>query len=286
MRRLFAKSQTDMLAQIRLDLMDEDGNLWQDPHIYRALNMAIESLAGRVLIPKVYAIPDSFSYSAYTYTIPPYVGKNFVVQAQTTGVMSEYYNWYDVTGWTVESSGNESLLRISIPPYSASGRILWYGENSSFPLDIPTLDAASYADDDSEITLDSVPDGISPTGYIRVEDEVMFYAGVSRETNSVTLQNLTRGLLDTSAAAHAGTELSVAWMLVVDDARLWEFVTDRAIAHLHNMRLHRGTQEDRLHHEKMMGYHMQRADGFWRRTGYVPAVGPRVKLGNKGVLLS
>lgn len=290
-RTLQLRSQLDVLNEIEALVQDASNTLWSEADIYRAINTGLNAWGNKVLFPRMYTIPGGFSPGVFEYPLPDYIGQHFVpyIAVFTYTYPEGELEWLRLSGWSVEPGADGGrLLRIYMP-YQAHGRmvdakLIWYAENGPVPLPtLPTLSGTLAADGASLTTSAAISSPIADVGWVKIDAEWISYAGVVRGASSTTLQNLERGLFGTAAASHSGAP-TIYWGVAADDHRLWEQLYDSAIARLHYTLLHRGTQDDRLNHEKIMGYAQDRADRFWRRSGYVTARNTYFRLGGGGRL--
>lgn len=289
MRPLYLRTQLELLTEIEATVKDGSNALWADADIYRALNVSVANLGNRVMLPRLYTLTSGFTSGQYEYTLPSYIGDNFnvMVAIYSFEYPDDEVQWIPLSGWSVEpTSTGSKILRIYLP-YDNWGRIsgarlIWYAPNGTIPITIPTL-AGTLAADGTSLTTSAAVENVPDVGWVKIDGEWMSYSGISRGASSTTLNNLVRGLFSTTAASHSSTP-SIYWGIGVDDTRLWEPILDGAISRLHYIMIHRGTQDDRLNHEKIMGYAADRVDKFWKRSGYVPLKGPRIKLSYGGLL--
>lgn len=285
MRELTLKTQAEILAEIEALVVDTSNNLWTDANIYAALNNAIQGWGNRVFLPRLYSLTGGLAGGTYEYTLPSYIRTPLEVQAAITRLTDDQENelyWITLTGWTLEpaADGTHKLriyLSYDTEDSTTDCRILWWAENGPVPTTVPTLSGTLAADGTSLTTSAAVASTIPDVGWVKIDGEWMSYSGVSRGASSTTLSNLVRGLYGTTAASHSSTP-SIYWGVAVDDTRLWEQLSDAIVARLHYQQIHRGTQDDRSNHERIMGYAQDRADAFWRRTGYVAQFRPKFLL--------
>jgi hypothetical protein len=289
MRELILRTQSEILADIEALVVDSTNALWSDAQIYGAINNAIRGWGNRVLLPRIYVLPSGFTGGVYEYDLPSYITKPFNVQVAITTLQGVDYQrqWVSISGWTTipSATGGQKLvihLAYDSANVTTDARIIWWAANGQVPTTIPTLAGTLAADGTSLTTSAAVVGSIPDAGWVKINGEWMSYAGVERGASSTTLTNLVRALYGTTAASHSSTP-AINWGIAVDDTRLWEQMEDAVIARLHYQRLHRGTQDDRLNHEKVMGYAQQRADTFWRRSGYTPSYNTRYVISDRTI---
>jgi hypothetical protein len=296
MRPIILRAQSDILAEIKEEINPTGvGNLWTDRQIYRAMNRALRDWAGRVMFPRLYTFPDGFSSGVYGYSLPSYIRGPIQVRQRSTifgyrtgvQITDDFSTWIDIPHGSMDPTNTtgDSEFRFHSYPYSEDGQILWWMENGPVPVTtaLPTLDDDIDSDDTSlgyNTPNPSYP--IPENGWVKVGEEFIAYSGVTRTDTLISLLNLGRGVLATSATTHTGGD-DIEWCIAADSERLWEQLIMNTIAILHMSPLHRGTAEDRANHEKMTNYAKGIADGFWRMSGYVPARGPKVVLDQRAM---
>lgn len=288
MRPLYLRTQADLLSDIENSLIDTTNARWSNNQIYRAINVALESIAGRVQLPRLYTISGGFTTGTYEYTIPAYVGDNFVpmVQVTDTPLLSSVSstNWVRIPFWDVEPSATGTrTMRLSASPYTAAARLIWYAPNGPVPYEdggnaLPKL-AATMTTSTATILLDGLELDIYPAGWVKIDNEWMSYTGVTHSATATTLSGVLRAQYNTTAATHdgTGTPATVYFGVAVDDTRLWRVIRDLTLLELHLLQLHRGTNEDRGNHERIMGFLETRCNNFWRTSGYIPERNPAIK---------
>lgn len=269
----YLRSQDDLLADLRALMRDPAGQRWSDEEIYRAINRALLSWHGRVAVNHYYTLPGGYSSATYAYSLPGYIRPPVVAEVKRWIPYTEYtldvqttFTWQELPSFTEPDGAGGLILRLVQPPRNLDGRVRWRLPNGPVPLALAELGESCALTADS-LTLTGDVD-IADAGYVKCENEWMAYAGVTRGSATV-LQNLLRGLYGTTAAAHNDGE-KVAWGVAVDSLGLFQQLYDQTAAHLHELYLTDGNEKERMNHEKMMGFHQQRADEFWRR--YLPAV--------------
>jgi hypothetical protein len=137
------------------------------------------------------------------------------------------------------------------------------------------LSGAIAADATSLIVNASLGD-IERVGWVRIGSEWIQYAGMSVGSATTTLENLTRGQFDTTAAAHDDAA-AVVWGVAAPNQMLFLQCSDQACAFVHEYYLTDGSAQERSQHERMVGYYQNRADQHWRK--HTPTRSPRWRYG-------
>lgn len=264
----YLRSQTELLADCEARLRDTGNARWSDAEIYRALNDALLFWNDRVSVPHIYTITGGWLSNTFEYSLPNYVRPPLRAEVRRPMPYQEFgvnagtvYNW-QVIPTTTEPDGAGGLkLRLEAQPHTLEGRVVWMAPNSRMPTTVPTTSGSTDAAATSMV-LGSAVDCDS-TGYVKVNAEWLFYAGVTRAASTTTLLNLVRGLYGTTAATHS-TSSSAAWGVAMDDLSLLRQLYDQAFAYLHSLYLTDAAQSEKSTHEKMMLHYQQRADAFWQ----------------------
>lgn len=282
---LFLKTQSELRDECESYLNDSTNQLATTTQYYEAINRALSLWAGRVLIPHLYEF--SFGSGDFEYALPSYIRRPFTIEIRTPiyGYPpieqdgEDAYTWQDFVGYGVRPNGEGGYdLHLQSYPYAESGRITWLAENGRFPTMALTTSGSLTSTSTSVTVVVSSSPPINDAGYIKIEDEWLAYAGVTRTSaTSYTLQNLIRGLYGTSAASH-NSGVTVLWGIGVDDERLWQQLYDRVGSFVHHLNLHKSTTEDFSRHEKLYVEMKEAANRFWRQEGYVSQRTPRLVL--------
>lgn len=280
------RSQTTLLDDIRRAMRDTDRKRWTDAEIYDSINAALREWEGRVQIPHYYNI--DFSSGTYEYTLPTYIdAAQMDVQIKRTvwGLNTETGDeWEDVytdlTAWHVipSATGGVTLL-IDNAVNTQDGRIIWWGHNGSIATTACVSNAELVANGTS-LVLSVVVPNIGRAGFLKVGQEWMAYAGVSDDGTKTTLNNLVRGLEGSTAAIHAAGA-TVAFGVAAPNENLFQVLFDQVARDLHRLFLTNGAPNESEHHERLMGYHEQRVQAFWRM--WVPARPPQMRLSRRGM---
>lgn len=297
MRPLILKSQDALLAEIEEEVgSSAAGGLWTAANIYRAINRAAQSWAGKVVLPRIYEFPTGFDGSAWRYAVPDYIRGDIDVEIRVafntglSGLVSD--GGSDVMTWTTvfagrlepeDAGGENAVFAFHTMPYAQDGRILWWVENGPIPTtatDLPAL-SGGITSTATTLTVDQAIT-IADNGWVKVDGEYIGYAGVTRGVSTTTLNNLERGLFQSTAVVHDAADI-VYWCIGVDDNKLWNQLTAQALCYLHEMRLHRGGMQDRRQHQEMVNYLQERANRFWTIDGYVTQRKPRLEMSQQAL---
>lgn len=269
---MYLRTQVELLNGVRNSIRDTGQARWLDSEIYRCLNGALGDWATRVKMPMVYVLPDGWDSATYEYTLPAYVRPPIQPQVRfdTQPSYGGGNTWADIRSFAVESSATGDLvLRIRLfpgdPNVTHEGRIIWYASNSYFPLTAPAL-AATISDADTSLTVNAALD-VADTGWVKIENEWICYAGVTRNEDNTVLNNLQRGLEDTSALAHNSATV-VYWGVCAPNQALFQQLAHQTFSKMHLMFLTDASPQERDLHERMMLYHDNKVAESWRR--YAP----------------
>lgn len=280
----YVRSQDNLLSLIQDQLDDGSNTRWTDARIYSAINKAIDTWHGRVLVPYVYTMTGGWTAGTFEYTLPDYMDVRYI-QPQIRRYRDEtaYYlaetgdgdTWADVMGFSVERNTSNGLtLRVDNSEYSMDGRILWWGSNGHVNT-TPAVLGANITSSDTSLTTSDVPQNIGRVGYVKINSEWIGYQDVTEGTASWTLSNLSRGLFNTTAASHTTSD-TIYFGVAVDTPRLFQQLENQAKAFLMEYYLTNSSSRETNHYEKQMVYYQDRADMFWK--GYVSPRKTRMTL--------
>lgn len=278
---LLLRAQTELLADIEARLRDPSNFRWSESEIYRAVNDAIRQWDGRVSVPAIYEPGVTWPTSVSTVAIPTGIDPN-AVQVQVRELPVENVDivldqWFDLAGWRNEPTATFGAQVRSYFQPASEYRLLYWLTNGPVPVTVPTLDSELDATATS-LTLTSTAD-VGDNGFLLIENEWVHYRGLERAATTLTVQNLTRGLLTSTAATHAALT-PVYWCVAVPRQDLFGQLLDQARAYLHEMTLVAAAPQSRDVHERMVSYYQARADAFWRRWASVRS--PRWKVELRG----
>jgi hypothetical protein len=183
--------------------------------------------------------------------------------------------WTDIPGWTIEpNSSGGRVLRFDVPPYSAEGRIIWFGINGPVPTTVPTT-SGSTSDTATSMVLGSAVDCLDH-GYVKVNSEWIQYSGVTRTTANTTLGGLVRACSGGIGATTHNTASSVSWGVAMPRLELYRTLIDQVMVFLHELYLADAAPRETQIHQQMVSFYQARIDKFWRT--WVPARRPRMVL--------
>jgi hypothetical protein len=279
------RTQSEILQTIKNIMRDTANNRWTANEIYTAINQSLDKWSNRVRVPYLYTITDGFETSTHEYTLPYYVRPPLDVQQKRyTGVSvgdlqldldTGSHTWIDVPAWELEPDGaGGQTLRLGILPYEVDGRVIWWGANGHVPLSVPNTSAAITTTTATSLTLTGVPN-IGNAGFVKIDQEIIAYAGKSQSATITTLSNLVRGYAGTTAATHLITT-PCYWMVAAHREDLFTQLADQSRAYLYSLFLTDAAPREIEHHTFQMRYWQQSADEFWKR--YTPNRSPRMRL--------
>ncbi len=294
-RAVHLRSQDKILSDIEILQRDTTNKRWTDVEIYYALNMALDTWHGRVLIPHLYTGISSWTAGTYDYSLPSYVAQarirpqmeqTVVNYPSITYVDGTATTWVDILSYGIEPTAEGGFdLRLGVSSSSVDARVLYWVSNGQVPpvavASQPALNAELSAAGTS-LVLDSVVSDIGQSGFAKIGDEWMQWAGVSDDGTNTTLSNLARALDGTTAAVHA-KDTDVFWGVAVDNMRLFQQLYDQIRAYLHELFLTDASSQERSHHERQVSFYQQRADNFWK--SYATSYQRKLMLGRKALML-
>jgi hypothetical protein len=274
---LYLRNQLDLLNNVESHMRDTSNYRWTEAEIYGALNDAIRSWHNRVSVPAIYVPSTNWPSNVHVVTIPAGIDPETVVTQVRylpyENLEEQIDTWYDTVGWRIdptETFGNE--VRINFQPTSEY-RLLYWITNGTVPATVPTL-SGELSDTATTVTLTTTAE-TGDNGFLLIGNEWIHYRGTERGATTLTLQNLTRGLLTSVAAVHA-VSTPVYWCVATTRMDLFNQLLDQARAFLHELTLIAAAPQSRDVHERMVSYYQARADAFWRR--HWPARSPRWKV--------
>ncbi len=279
------RSQADLLTNIKNIMRDTANNRWTAKEVYTAINQSLDKWSKRVSVPFLYTMPDGWTAGQRAYELPAWVRPPLDVQAlRYTGPYNypdedQTSDWINVPVWEVEPSGTGGhILRLGMA-HSTPGRIIWWARNGHVPLAVVNLDAAITTTTATTLTLTGVP-AIGNAGFVQIDQEWIAYAGVSRTATVTTLQNLTRGFADTTAATHV-ISTPCYWMVAAHREDLYTQLADQSRAYLYSLFLTDAAPREIEHHTFQMRYWQQSADEFWKR--YTPNRPTKMRLSRQSI---
>jgi hypothetical protein len=271
---MYARTQSEIYAGVRNRTRTTTIRRWTDTEVYNAVNSALDTWDNRVIIPHHYAI----TWTAHTkeYSLPVYIRKYIEPQWQDRGDNS--YN--PMTSYMLRPGGDGStILHLPYYPTTGVGRIVWWGNNSRLPETIPDLQTSITSSSTSLVVDDEVV--VDDAGYVRIDNEWIGYSGVTLGVGTLTLLNLERGALDTTAASHDAAD-TVEWGVVVHRQDLFPILEQQAMVYLHELMLTDGSAKETETQERVMNWHQTRVDKYWMQS-YSPPRAPKFLLSPMGV---
>src|SRR4030095_5670550 len=225
---LYARTQDQVYAALRPRIRDTTPDRWTEAEVYAAINSALDTWDNRVLIPHIYDL--TLATTTREYDLPQYVRKPLDIQYPVFG--GGETTWLDFNSYKVRPNSSGGLtINPDSDPVPADGRIIFYAPNSRIPNETVTLTDA-IVDDDTSLTVDAAVE-VDDCGFIQVGTEWIGYTGLTLGTDSVTLNNLERGALGTTAAAHDdGT--NVLWGVAADRKDPFTIVGRQALVGVHH----------------------------------------------------
>jgi len=271
-------AQNTALAELQARLRDSAVR-WTAIELYRSMSSAVTGWSRHVSIPFIYTLSGGWLTTTHEYTIPDYMGVRIQPQRRIT-TTDNINQWEDIDGFSIEpdGSGGQKLRVDRIEGTSGAttdARILWWGDQGPLPSTIPTIQTQLEAAATSLI-LTGLADGIGQSGYIKVGNEWIQYAGYSHNGTYYTLTNLVRGINNTTDAVHASA-VSVYFGIAYPVIALLEQLYNQAQANAHAYGLVDVNETERSRYEFNMRYFQQQADDFWR--SWVPVIAPRRRIG-------
>jgi hypothetical protein len=268
---IYLRAQNEAHVQIEQRQRDGQNARWTDEELYNAINDCIGLWSQSVRVPFLYTITNGFVSGTYEYSLPAYVRQPLDVQQLRRS--EEYYNlgavdtttttWVDAPAYRLEPDGSGGQkLRLEYVPITTDARVIFWAPNGLVPTTIPTLNT-TLTSSDTSVIIDATPE-IGDVGYVKIESEWMSYVGIARGTSTTTLQNVTRGLNYTTAAAHT-SGVSVYWGIATHRLDVYQHMQIDVMASANELFLSRAAPEEREHHVFMVRYYKQMSSEFWRK---------------------
>jgi hypothetical protein len=275
----YLKTLSEIQGEAEARLTDSGNTLATDAQYVAAINEGIRMWGRRVTSPRYYAISGGLISGTYEYTLPSYISPPLILEIRSTAFNqygaqvssgSDGFTWHQLAGYTLRPNSTGGwTLRLPSTPYSEDAQITWWAENGPLLTTAPTVTTTISSTATSVLITTSSSPEIGESGFIKIDVEWMSYAGVTRTSaSSYTLNNLTRALFGTIAASHTSTT-AISLGVAVDDQRLWTQLLDYVTGYVHALQLHKATTEDTSRHEKLMSFYNQKAENFWRDSGYL-----------------
>lgn len=274
------RSVAQMIADLSQRMRDPLFARWNEAEVRNAINDSLRTWNGRVRLPMVYTLTDGWSTGSYSVTLPDYVSEPLTPQFQAPAIYGLAANndsvadsdrvWSDMPAFAVDPDGaGGRTLRVD-RLVDAPGRVLYWVEQG----DLPTGDGAisgSHTATVTTLTLASLESTTPTHGAVLLNgSEWAFYAGVDWDNNQ--LLNVQRGV--SGGASSLSNGATVQWGIAAPEMRLFNQLYDQAISYLHSLFLTDASNQERSQHERLIMFHQQRADMFWRT--WTPKRNPRL----------
>lgn len=279
------RSQAELLAIMKSVMRDVANARWTDVEFYTAINQSLDKWARRVSVPFLYSLPAGWATGQTAYDLPVWMRPPLDVQMMRYTSLYHYPSedeaaaWIDVPVWDIEpnATGGHTLRLGSA--HNTPGRIVWWARNGHVPTTVPTLSAAITDAAATSLTLTGIP-AIGNAGFIKIDQEIMAYAGKSQSATITTLQNLTRGYAGSTAATHL-ISTACYWCVAAHREDLFAQLMDQTRAYLYGLFLTNAAPVEREHHTFQMRYWQQMADEFWKR--YAPNRPTKIRLSRQSI---
>lgn len=268
------------MADLRQRMRDLLNSRWSEGEIRNAINDALRQWNGRVKLPMVFTLADGWSTGSYSVTLPDYVCAPMTPQFQSPAIYGLAANndsvadsdrvWSDMPAFVVEPDGaGGRTLRVD-RLIDAPGRILYWVEQGDLPAGNGEI-SGSHSATATTLTLASLESTTPTHGAVQLGgSEWAFYAGVDWDNNQ--LLNVQRAVSGGASSLSNGD--AVGWGIAAPEMRLFNQLYDQAISYLHSLFLTDASNQERSQHERLIMFHQQRADLFWRT--WTPKRNPRL----------
>lgn len=274
---MILRTVSSVIDTLRTTLRDSSAARWTDAELYVVLNDCLYDWYGRVSFPAVYSV--GYIDTDTEVTLPYYIRGDIEPQHR------DYAN-YDNAGVQTDISGEEvwkAILMYEIIENQDGARtlvipastrytdiqLIYWVPNGAFPYADADVPSGGWTSSATTLTVDmSADEPVPDVGYIKCDNEYMFYAGVTYGTGTVTLSNVERGVHNSTAATH-DADAVVSWCICVHDAGLFTQLRDNAMGRLHGLFVTDGSPKETETHTWLMRWYMQQATEYWRR--YTPA---------------
>lgn len=276
---LLLKAQNQILADLRARVRDNAADRWTDAECYGAINDALLTWQDRVRVPHLYTITGGWVAGTLEYTLPDWIRSNAIqpqmkmpqqfTAASAYRLLTE--TWQDIPGWRIEpNASNQRVLKFSVSPYSAEGRLIWWGSNMPLPISPVTLnDPLATADTVIEISGEV---DCAEYGWLKIGSEWMQYSGVDRSQPGLGINNLVRGLSQGAEAYDHNDGESIYFGVAMPKAELYRVLINQAIVHLHELYLGNASGRETQLHQEMIGYYTGLVQQFWKNWSDIRSV--------------
>lgn len=229
-------SLSDLLTDLRvaLDSPSGTGTKWTDAQLQLCINRIIRELASFVWVKGVWeTTSDSDDRD---YQLPQYVEEivSVTTQGGETSVLSlEEGPEVPVLGRRHLRTPHSNLLKLQYLPPAGSTLRVYYRQRMQVPPQDAALDlGANIASTTATTVTISSPFSLPVPGYVRIDNEVIYYAGI----DASGLTDCTRGELGTTAATHTAGSNNVLPLFPMD-GRVHEVVMKGATMRAYDLRL-------------------------------------------------
>lgn len=260
---LHARTARSLHTTIEQRVRDTQNRRWPPEEVYVALNLAIDTWSGRVSTP--FQSRVTFLRDQSGYDIPWYVvDDKFSLYIDTLNGERR-----EINSARILNTQAGKRLYLSNTSWQGDAIIEWWAPVPRVPA-LPVSLADDVAVDATEIvtTSEEEPDKL---GYVRIDREWIQYVDTEQNDDGHhVLKNCVRGVLGTAPASHVaateeGPATPVDWGVVVHRADLFGQLQHQAIAYLHEMFLGDGSPRETEVHERLINWHTQQANEYWRR---------------------
>jgi hypothetical protein len=288
------RTQAEIRTLIKNRLRDPNSERWKltpVDEVYMAMNEAIVNWGPRVRTPFVYTLTSGLTPGTWDYSIPSYVVQPMDVQQRYWPGMQDWginissvsEMWINVEGWTLSPDGDGTqTLHLGAYPYAEDARIVYWPMQSQVPVSTATtfLSTDISSSSATTLTLDAAVD-VADNGYVKIDLEWMQYRGVTRNSDeTMTLNNLVRGIYNTTATTHS-SQPTVYWGIAVHDPALYQQLLYQSLATLFSLHITAPSPTDTEHYMNQARMYLQLADEQWRK--FIPMRQPKQRL-SRGAL--
>ena len=280
----YLRSRSEILSELQIRVNDTADSRWSEKEKMTALNAAIRRWTDRLLIPFVYEPSTGLSSNSWTFDIPDYIDPRYMrPQIEQLGDENDYPylygkvdTWVNLLDYTVEPDGSGGFrLRTGGIRYDSDFRIVFWASPGPLPLDESSTSPVVLLDSTTSMTITTSENNMPRSGFVKIGNEWIQYAGLADGGTTITLSNLIRGIDGTTTATHA-PDTTVDWGIAMDRADLIEQLINQATAIMHMQYLSQASPQEREAHTFITRYAQQAADEYWR--SYHSAYEPIMKI--------
>jgi hypothetical protein len=288
------RTQAEIRTNVKNRLRDSTSERWKTTpvdEVYMAMNEAIVNWGSRVRTPFVYTITNGLTPGTWDYSIPSYVVQPMDLQQRYWPGMQDWginissvsEMWIDVPAWELTPDGDGTqTLHLGAYPYAEDARIVYWPMQSPVPVATSTTYLAAGGISSSSattLTLDTAV-VVADNGYVKIDEEWIQYRGTTNTSGVMTLDNLVRGIKNTTATTHDASTV-VYWGIAVHDPALYQQLLYQTLATLHSLFVTAPSPTDTEHYMNQARMYMQLANEQWRNI--VPMRQPKQRL-SRGAL--